>query len=194
MPVKMVVCNICGREVTKRQSKEYKDGRCCREHQDFLNAAKEYRIEALKTCVLSHFSSHVYDRMPGGIFYESEGMRSIHSECESEFNWHTCGSLGHTKLGAVVRKLYLLDHTHEEGAVLFEKELVSFCEKYRQKIALLPQDKSLNRGFEDPFMVRCLFHFACGVLDSSEEDIFIKGQRILEFIKRYEDQLITAQH
>lgn len=51
MPVKTVTCVICGEQITKRKSLQYKSGRACREHKEVINdiANKKEELE-LKEC------------------------------------------------------------------------------------------------------------------------------------------------
>lgn len=36
-------CNICGKEVTKRKSLAFKDGRACRDHEEIIKIQEEQK-------------------------------------------------------------------------------------------------------------------------------------------------------
>jgi len=51
MSVKTVTCVICGEQVTKRKSLQYKSGRACREHKEVINDIAEKKEELeIKEC------------------------------------------------------------------------------------------------------------------------------------------------
>jgi len=69
MPIKMFTCVICGKEVTRKKSYAYKNGRACRIHekvmQDFLKREKERKNDIeLNFKNTKNKQNHLYNREP----------------------------------------------------------------------------------------------------------------------------------
>lgn len=188
MPIRTVKCNVCGKEVTWRQSQKNGSGRCCREHTNVLDENKSIRLEKLKACIMAYFSGEVSERSPGGRFYNWPGVRSLNDFCIQSFDMVVKGCFYKTNMAAILREVYLSNRTYDEGRELFKKDLLAFGNKYNKEICLHKEDSFLCEEWERPTLLNAAFHYGCDLLFSQEDEYLQRGDIILDLLKRYSDQ------